>query len=71
MAVAIADLSVSMRFEGMSPVPVSPAVQGESSPETNEGKPRRRQPPPGEASGKQAKVEEESDPPQHRIDSLA
>jgi hypothetical protein len=69
MAVAIADLSVRVRFESMSPVPVSSAVQGESSPETNEGKPRRRPPPPREASGKQG--EEESDPPQHRIDSLA
>jgi hypothetical protein len=57
-----------MRFDGMSPVPVSSAVQGESSPETNEGKPRRR-PPPKEGPGKRA--EDESDPPQHRIDSLA
>lgn len=69
MAVAIADLSISIRFEGMSPVPVSSTVQGESSSDTNEGKPRRRPPPPGEAPGKQS--EEESDPPQHRIDSLA
>jgi hypothetical protein len=70
MSVAKADLSVSTRFEGMSPVPVSSPVQGESSPESNEGKSRRRPPPLKEKPGK-AGGEEQSDPSQHRIDSLA
>jgi hypothetical protein len=69
MTVERADLSVSMISERMAPVSVAAAVQGQSSPENGEGKPRRRPPPPEEVLVEP--VEPDSDPPQHRIDSLA
>jgi hypothetical protein len=68
MTVERADLSVSISLERMAPVAAPPTVQGQSSPENGEGKPRRRPPPPEEPAAEPA--EEESEPPQHRIDSL-
>jgi hypothetical protein len=65
-----ADLSSSLGLERMAPVSVAPAVQGQSSPEDGEGKPRRRPPPPEKASAGPA-AEEGGDPPPHRVDSLA
>lgn len=69
MAVERTDLSLGLRIEPMAPVPVAPAVQGQSSPEDREEKPRHRPPPPEEPSAEPAP--DETDPPQHRIDSLA
>lgn len=69
MAVERAELSVSLSLERMSPVSVAPGVQGQSSPESGQGRSRRRPPPPEEASTEL--VEGDSDPRPHRIDSLA
>ena len=69
MAVERADLSVSLSLERMAPVPVAPAVQGQSSPENGGRKLRRHRPRPEKASANPE--EENDDPPQHRIDSLA
>ena len=77
MAVERADLSLGLSVEPMVPVPVAPAVPGQSSPEDRRGdredKPRHRPPlekPSVEAATEEA-VQEENNPPQHRIDSLA
>jgi hypothetical protein len=69
MTVERADLAASLSVERMAPVSGSPTVQGQSSPENGEGKPRRRPPPPEPASAEPG--EEDGDEPQHRIDSLA
>ena len=73
MAVERADLSLGFSVERMAPVPVAPALQGQSPPEERdkdqEDKPRHRPPPPEGPSAKPA--EEDNDPPLHRIDSLA
>lgn len=69
MTVERVDLSASLTLERMAPVSASPTVQGQSSPENGEGKPRRRPPPPEEASTEPAG--EDSEGPQHRVDSLA
>jgi hypothetical protein len=71
-----ADLSVSLGMEGTSPVSGTPAAPGQSSPRDREGKPRRRPPLPEESVERPAEVEEveteeKSDPPPHKIDSLA
>jgi|HubBroStandDraft_1064217.scaffolds.fasta_scaffold458958_2 hypothetical protein len=75
MTVERADLSVSsaVSLERMAPVAEAPAVQGQSSRENGEGKPRRRPPPEKEASVEPSSEPEEAaeDPPVHRIDSLA
>ena len=73
MTVERADLSSRLSVERMAPVPASPAVQGQSSPQDGEGKPRRRAPQPEEATVEPPSeaAEEDSDPPQHRVDSLA
>lgn len=68
MTVERADLSASLSLERMAPVPAAPQVQGQSSPEDEEGKPRRRPPLEDEAAGKP--LEEAGDPSTHRIDSL-
>jgi len=70
MTVERAELSASLSLERMAPVPAAPAVQGQSSPEDAEGKPRRR-PPPEEAAPETLKEDEDGDPPPHRVDSLA
>jgi len=66
------DLSIRLNSEPAEPVSSAPAVQGQSSPQDGEGKPRRRPPPPEEAAAatEQPKDQDE-DRPQHRIDSLA
>jgi hypothetical protein len=70
MTVERAGLSSSL--ERMVAVPEAPAVQGQSPPEDKEGKSRRRPPPPEDASAEPSEPsEQDSDPPQHRIDSLA
>jgi len=69
MTVERADLSPSLSLERMGPVPSAPAVQGQSSPEDGEGKPRRRPPPPEQTSAEPS--EEDTEEPHHRIDSLA
>jgi hypothetical protein len=73
MAVERADLSASLSLERMAPVPAAPAVQEQSSPEDGEGKPRHRPPPPQNPAAEPSpeSSEEASDPPPHRIDSLA
>ncbi len=68
MAVERVDLSVGLALQPMAPVSES-AVQGQSSPGSGEGKPRRRPPPPEEALAEPAL--EDGEDPQHRIDSLA
>lgn len=64
-----ADLSISLNLERMAPVAAVPAVRGQSSPRDREGKPRHRPPPPEPVAPEAG--EDDSDPPQHRIDSLA
>jgi hypothetical protein len=74
MTVERVDLSASLALERMAPVSASPAVQGRSSPENGEGKPRRRPPPPEDVSAEPAEpgpAEQDGEDPQHRVDSLA
>jgi len=73
MTVERADLSAGLSLERMAPVAGSPAVQGQSSPQDEEGKPRRRPPPPGENAAEPSPegLPEDDDGSPHRIDSLA
>jgi hypothetical protein len=81
MTVERADLSTGLRLERMAPVASAPAVQGQSSPQDAEDKPRRRPSPPEKASAEplqeaseeasEEASDEAGDEPQHRIDSLA
>jgi hypothetical protein len=67
-----ADLSFSLNVGQTAPVTISPAVQGQSSPESGQGTPRRRHPPSDEASAESdEEAEEDEDRPEHRVDSLA
>jgi hypothetical protein len=69
MTVEAGNLSVSSSFERTESVSLGAAVQGQSSPESKQGKERRRLPPPEEVSARP--VEEDGEPPLHRVDSLA
>jgi hypothetical protein len=74
MTVERADLSGSLNLDPMAPVSAAPAVQGQALPGGEQGKPRRRPPLPEEAStdlSETEPAEADSDPPPHRIDSLA
>jgi hypothetical protein len=68
MAVERVDRSDGSNAEQTVPVSEAPGVQGQTSPGGGDGKPPRRQPS-EEASAELP--EEDQDPPEHRIDSLA
>jgi hypothetical protein len=79
MTVEKADFPPSLSLERMAPVATPSAVQGQSSPEDEQGKPRRRPPPkasaePSEEASEKAGEdlnEDLNEDPQHRIDDLA
>jgi len=62
------DLSIRLDVEPMTPVTVTPAVQGRTASDGEEDKPRRRPPPPEQAEEPE---QQDGDRPHHRIDSLA
>jgi hypothetical protein len=79
MAVERAELASSLTFEQMEPVSRVPSVQGQSSQNGGEGKPRRRAPSPVDIAKQEVsekavdETEEriEDELPLHRVDSLA
>ena len=60
------DLSIRLNAE---PVSLAPALQGQASPGGEDGKPRRRPPPPEKTVAEPEQAD--GDELQHRIDSLA